>query len=62
MLQLDVVEHQALFIELGDALMKRELWEKALECYASIQECDDVRPFTGWELVELILRLMTISI
>jgi hypothetical protein len=31
-----------MFVELGQALMKRELWEKALDCFASINEEDAV--------------------
>jgi general transcription factor 3C polypeptide 3 (transcription factor C subunit 4) len=42
-LHLEVLEHQALFIELGQACIKRELWEKALDCLAPIQENEDVR-------------------
>ena len=42
MLEVDVVEHQALLVELGNALMARELWAKALNCFACINECDDV--------------------
>ncbi|OCF32590.1 hypothetical protein I317_00359 [Kwoniella heveanensis CBS 569] len=41
-LTLDVLQYSSLFIELGDALMKREMWEKALECYAAIQECEEI--------------------
>jgi hypothetical protein len=31
-----------MFVELGQALMKRELWERALDCFASINEEDAV--------------------
>lgn len=31
-----------MFIELGEALMKRELWEKALDCFAPINEEESV--------------------
>ncbi|WRT64759.1 uncharacterized protein IL334_001693 [Kwoniella shivajii] len=41
-LNLDVLQYHRLFLELGGALMKRELWEKALDCYASIQESDEL--------------------
>ncbi|WWC86899.1 uncharacterized protein L201_001778 [Kwoniella dendrophila CBS 6074] len=41
-LNLDVLQYHPLFVELGDALMKRELWDKALDCYASIQECQEL--------------------
>lgn len=44
MLSLDVVAHQESFIELGEALMKRELWERALDCFAPINEEEQVRP------------------
>nr|XP_019047149.1 hypothetical protein I302_03756 [Kwoniella bestiolae CBS 10118]OCF26079.1 hypothetical protein I302_03756 [Kwoniella bestiolae CBS 10118] len=40
-LSLDVLTYHPLFVELGEALMKRELWDKALDCYASIQECEE---------------------
>jgi general transcription factor 3C polypeptide 3 (transcription factor C subunit 4) len=43
-LSLDVVANQEMFIELGEALMKRELWEKALDCFAPINEEESVRP------------------
>jgi hypothetical protein len=33
-----------MFVELGQALMKRELWDKALDCFASINEEDAVSP------------------
>ncbi|OCF58798.1 hypothetical protein L486_03288 [Kwoniella mangroviensis CBS 10435] len=39
---LDVLAYHALFVELGEALMKCELWDKALDCYASIQECEEL--------------------
>jgi uncharacterized protein HemY len=39
--QLDVLEHQALFLELGLACVKRQLWEKALDCLAAIQESEE---------------------
>ena len=39
---MDVVTHQDMFVELGQALMKRELWDKALDCFASINEEDAV--------------------
>ena len=41
-LGLDVIQYQSLFSELGEALLKREMWEKALDCFAVIQECDGV--------------------
>jgi general transcription factor 3C polypeptide 3 (transcription factor C subunit 4) len=41
-LQLNVVDHQDMFVELGQALMKRELWDRALDCFASINEEDSV--------------------
>lgn len=31
-----------MYIELGNALMKRELWDRALECFATINEEDSV--------------------
>lgn len=31
-----------MFLDLGRTLAKRELWEKALECLAAVQECDQV--------------------
>ena len=37
-----MVMHQDMFVELGQALMKRELWDKALDCFASINEEDAV--------------------
>lgn len=45
-LQLDVVAHQDMFVELGEALMKRELWERALDCFASINEEDAASRFS----------------
>ena len=41
-MSLDVIQHQAYFLELGNGLIKREMWEKALDCFAAIQECDGV--------------------
>lgn len=37
-----------MFVELGQALMKRELWEKALDCFASINEEDAVSPSSDY--------------
>jgi hypothetical protein len=37
-----VVAYQDMYIELGNALMKRELWDRALECFATINEEDSV--------------------
>ncbi|WVQ98069.1 hypothetical protein IAU59_005191 [Kwoniella sp. CBS 9459] len=41
-LNLDVLQYSSLFLELGDALMKREMWERALDCYAPIQDCEEI--------------------
>ncbi|WWC67957.1 uncharacterized protein I206_101876 [Kwoniella pini CBS 10737] len=41
-LNLDVLQYHPLFVALAEALMKCELWEKALDCYASIQECEEL--------------------
>ncbi|WWD21507.1 hypothetical protein CI109_105993 [Kwoniella shandongensis] len=41
-LALDVMQYHSFFLELGDALIQRELWDKALECYGAIQECEDL--------------------
>lgn len=60
MLELDVVEHDALITDLGEALMTRELWQQALQCFACIQECDDVRgisePAHSWPDIALCAR------
>jgi hypothetical protein len=40
-----------MFVELGQALMKRELWEKALDCFASINEEDAVSPPLRYKLM-----------
>jgi hypothetical protein len=29
-------------MDLGAALMKREMWEKALDCFGAVQECETV--------------------
>jgi general transcription factor 3C polypeptide 3 (transcription factor C subunit 4) len=42
LLHLDVEAYKDMFIELGNALMIREQWETALECFGKIQESDDV--------------------
>ena len=44
--------HQDMFVELGQALMKRELWDKALDCFASINEEDAVSAHLHLELME----------
>lgn len=36
------MQYHDLFLEIGNALLKREMWEKALDCLAVIQECDGV--------------------
>ncbi|ORX38805.1 hypothetical protein BD324DRAFT_655212, partial [Kockovaella imperatae] len=41
-LSLDVVQYSDLFMDLGNAMIKREMWEKALECFATIQECETI--------------------
>ncbi|WVF69789.1 hypothetical protein IAT40_004568 [Kwoniella sp. CBS 6097] len=41
-LDLDVLQYSSLFLELGDALMQREMWERALDCYAAIQDCEEI--------------------
>lgn len=41
-LSLDVRANKEMFIELGEALMKRELWGKALDCFAPINEEESV--------------------
>jgi general transcription factor 3C polypeptide 3 (transcription factor C subunit 4) len=41
-LSLDVMQYQSLFLEIGEALLKRDMWEKALDCFAAIQECEGV--------------------
>nr|XP_018265461.1 uncharacterized protein I303_01827 [Kwoniella dejecticola CBS 10117]OBR87619.1 hypothetical protein I303_01827 [Kwoniella dejecticola CBS 10117] len=41
-LGLDVLQYHPLFVEMGEALMKCELWERALGCYATIQECEEL--------------------
>ena len=48
-LSLDVRANKEMFIELGEALMKRELWEKALDCFAPINEEESVsvQPHSG---------------
>lgn len=43
-LSLDVVAHQEMFIELGEALMTRDLYERALDCFAPINEEESVSP------------------
>jgi hypothetical protein len=46
-----------MFVELGEALMKRELWERALDCFASINEEDAVSvSYLDWR-GELTIRL-----
>ncbi|KAL1412045.1 transcription factor TFIIIC subunit tfc4 [Vanrija albida] len=37
-LELDALIHSTMFKELGDALMKRELWESAIEFWASLHD------------------------
>ena len=44
--------HQDMFVELGQALMKRELWDKALDCFASINEEDAVSAHPRLELMK----------
>lgn len=48
LMSLDVATYHAIFIELGNALMKRELWQDALDCFAAVQESDDVRFILVW--------------
>jgi hypothetical protein len=36
------MQYHDLFLEIGNALLKREMWEKALDCLAVIQECEGV--------------------
>lgn len=38
-----MIQYQSFFLEIGNALLKREMWEKALDCFAAIQECERVR-------------------
>ena len=45
MLSFDVMQYQSLFLELGNALIKRDMWEKALDCFAVMQECEGVRVY-----------------
>lgn len=40
--QLDVAAYQEMYVELGQTLMKRELWEKALLCYADLNQEETV--------------------
>ncbi|WVN89418.1 uncharacterized protein L203_104641 [Cryptococcus depauperatus CBS 7841] len=42
LLTLDPFEHQSLLTSLGDALALKEHWSRALDCYAAIQECDEL--------------------
>ena len=42
-LQLPVIEHHPLLLELAEACIRRSMWEKALDCLAEIQECEEVR-------------------
>ncbi|EIW71252.1 hypothetical protein TREMEDRAFT_27203, partial [Tremella mesenterica DSM 1558] len=41
-LEWDVELNQTLFMELGEALLKREMWEKALEVLAELQSNDNI--------------------
>ncbi|KAK8847416.1 hypothetical protein IAR55_005274 [Kwoniella newhampshirensis] len=41
-LALDVMQYHSFFLELGDALIQREMWDKALECFGAVQECEDL--------------------
>ncbi|KAK4684844.1 general transcription factor 3C polypeptide 3 (transcription factor C subunit 4), partial [Tremellales sp. Uapishka_1] len=41
-LDLDVQQYQRIFKDLGEALIQREMWEKALDCLALIQECEEI--------------------
>ena len=57
-LNLDVMQYHNLFLELGNALLKREMWERALDCLAVIQECDGVSDKTllNTVLCHLLIR------
>ncbi|ODO08005.1 hypothetical protein I350_03588 [Cryptococcus amylolentus CBS 6273] len=47
LLTLDPLIYHALLQSLGDALMDRSQWDRALDCYAIIQECDELADDTG---------------
>lgn len=38
-----------MFEDLGKALMAREEWEKALDCFAKLQECEAVSCDQSWQ-------------
>ncbi|KIY33595.1 general transcription factor 3C polypeptide 3 (transcription factor C subunit 4) [Cryptococcus gattii E566] len=42
LLSLDVLTHYTYLQELGDALMTRDRWERALDCFAAVQECEEL--------------------
>lgn len=42
MLTLDVLENHDLIMELGEQLLKREMWDRALTSFGVIQECEDI--------------------
>jgi hypothetical protein len=39
---LEAEPYKAMFVKLGNALMGREQWDKALECFAKLQESEAV--------------------
>lgn len=39
---MDVIRHSDLFLALADELFQRKLWDQALNCYAAVQECDEI--------------------
>jgi uncharacterized protein HemY len=44
-IRLDVMAYQEMFVELGQTLMKRELWEKALECFTPLNHEESVSQY-----------------
>lgn len=57
LLHLDVEAYKDMFIELGNALMVREQWETALECFGKIQESDDVSDLSLRSQTSLMLQI-----
>lgn len=37
-----MLTHYTYLQELGDALMTRDRWERALDCFAAVQECEEL--------------------
>jgi hypothetical protein len=49
LLLLDVESYHVMFRELGDMLLKREKWDRALECLEAVNACEQVGVTSQWD-------------